>query len=188
MIKTETLAVFCIVLALIVFPCLAMILTGIATPFIEGFAVDASDRLYVGVQEEIRVYDNGELAYVISPQTSKGYAFTITEDDQILLSTSSITYRMSLSGDILEKNEEDSVSLYNELNWGKKQFVSASGDEYRMKSYLGWTRIIKNGEERVYRISVLSFAVKCLLAACMIAILAFPMCVALHNSRKQKRA
>ena len=92
---------FALILFCILFACLMMVITGTATLSISGFAVDSSDRLYVGMQKEICVYENGTIIDRLSPHTSRTYIFTITEDDTILLSTSTTIYVMDLKGNMM---------------------------------------------------------------------------------------
>jgi len=93
------LAAFSIPMTCVVVFCLLLLITGKATPFISGFAIDKNDWIYVGEETEICVYENDVLIRTINPQTSRAYAFTIA-DDQILLSTASIFYIMDLDGNI----------------------------------------------------------------------------------------
>lgn len=155
---------FALILFCIFFACLMMVITGTATLSISGFAVDSSDRLYVGMQKEICVYENGTIIDRLSPHTSRTYIFTITEDDTILLSTSTTIYVMDLKGNILERREDKGADLYNQLSYRRKQFVSHNGDIYKHRGIFGITQIVKNGTDIVYKTTPLSFAVKaCLL-------------------------
>ena len=177
------LACFSMPFFLIVASCLILIFTGLATPFISGFAVDMSDRLYVGTQNEIRVYENGYLVETISPKTSSSYAFTINQNDQIILSTATTIYTMDLKGNILNSQDDPGANMYNQIQYRKRKFLSHSGDEYKLVSSLGWTRIVKNGEQTVYQISLLSFAVKVLIVVCGVAIFAFALWVAIQKAK-----
>lgn len=153
--------------------CLFLILSGHAMPFVHCFAVDGADRIYVGTDGDICVYTDGDLVHKIDPKTSRGYRFTINQNDEIVLSTASKAYIMDLSGNVLQSQEDPGAQLYNQIQYGKRTFVTAKGDEYRLASEFGWTRIMKNGAEVVYRISPLSFAVKVFLALAVGALITF---------------
>jgi len=168
------LAAFSIPMTCVVVFCLLLLITGKATPFISGFAIDKNDWIYVGEETEICVYENDVLIRTINPQTSRAYAFTIA-DDQILLSTASIFYIMDLDGNILDAQDDPGAHMYNQLQYSKRKFISHSGDIYKLKGQMGWTRIVKYDTQTVYRISLLSFLVKILLALSLLAIFIFPV-------------
>jgi len=177
------LAIFANSIGFVVILCLILILTGITTPFISGFAVDASDRIYIGTQNEIRVYEDSMLINTINPQTSRAYVFTINEEGNILLSTPTIIYILDLDGNILDVQEDSGADMYNQLQY-KRKFISHNGDEFALVDVIGWTRIIKNGTETVYQISWLSFAVKILIAVCAVALFIFPIWLVKHKGAK----
>ena len=179
------LAFVCIPYFWVVMSCLMLIFSGVATPFISGFAVDKSNRLYVGTQNEIRVYADGLLVDTIDSKTSRTYVFTINEDEKIILSTSTDIYTMDLDGNVLDNQTDPGADMYNQITYRKREFLSHNGDEYKLVGTLGWTRIIKNGKETVYRISLLSFVVKVLLAVCGVALVAFTLWVAKQKARGQ---
>ena len=54
-----------------------------------GFGIDSTGILYVGKNSAIEKIKDGKVIETLSPQTSRGYAFTIKNDDTILLSTAS---------------------------------------------------------------------------------------------------
>ena len=166
------LAIFASLIGCTVILCVVLIVTGTATPFISGFAVDASNRIYIGTQNEIRVYEDSTLINIINPQTSRAYVFTINKDGNLLLSTSIKTYILDLDGNILDVQEDLGADMYNQLQYQKK-FISNNGDEFVLVDTIGLTRIIKNDTETVYQISWLSFAVKILLAVCTVALFVF---------------
>lgn len=177
------LAVFCIPFFCIVMACLMLILTGIANPFLSGFAVDSSNRLYIGTQNEIRVYADGLLVDTINPKTSSSYAFTISKDQKIILAATTDIYTMDLEGNVLNTQTDPGADMYNQIKYRNRQFISHGGDKYTLVSVLGWTRIDKNGEETVYKISPLSFAVKVLLAVCAVGLFIFALWVAKQKAK-----
>lgn len=166
---TISLAVFCLCLGVVLFPCLGLIISGTANLSISGFAVDHADRLYIGASNEIRVYEEGKQIGSISPHTSRGYIFTITDGDTILLSTSTTVYLMDLDGNVIETKEDAGTDTYNQLSYRKRRFVSQNGDTYEIASKLGRTTIIKNNNTVVYQMDTLSYTVKLLVIICFIA-------------------
>ena len=170
------LATFSVLFFCIIVTCLTLILSGAVNLSIHSFAVDTNHRLYVGTENKILVYQNGELVNTINPQTSKGYMFTICEDETIMLATTAKVYIMDLKGDIV-REYEDSANMYNKLKSKRNSFTASNGDEYRKVGVLGRTRIIKNNQNTVYRISLLSVIVKFFIIFAAISILVFPVCL-----------
>lgn len=67
-----------------------------------GFALDSQKLLYVGRDNAIEVYSGTEKIFEINPQTSRSYAFTVT-DDTIVLSTAEFVYEIDLKGNVIKK-------------------------------------------------------------------------------------
>lgn len=156
------LAVFAIPHSLVIFFCLIMIFSSLATPFIGGFALDSQGNLYVGEGKIIRVFREGEVVRSLTMKADT-YVFTIDDTDKLVVAYPSTVYRMDLFGNVLEIQADSSAQKYQEIEKGSKEWISPTGDQYRQVSQFGWTRILKNDTEEVYRISFLSFAVKILL-------------------------
>lgn len=108
-----------------------------------GFAVDNNQNIYIGRLTRIDVYSNNEFQYSIDAHTSRGYAFTITEDQTILLSTSIFVYEMTLDGEIISKYEDKNTRTINELQKKKNMFISEDGTIYK---YNNWTHDITRVE------------------------------------------
>ena len=140
-----------------------LLMTGTVSPFIECFAVDDQNRLYVGTISEIQVYDKDKHIKSISPQTSKSYMFTISDDNTILLSTANTVYSMDLDGNILSTSDDNATDIYNQIQYKKYKYTASNGNTYKLVSPFGFSRIVKNGSEVVYHISVFSFVIKILL-------------------------
>jgi hypothetical protein len=179
--KTRYTASVASIFFFVIFPCLLLILTGVATPFIDCFSVDHLDRLYIGAESEIRVYEDGKQIKSIGPQTSKSYMFTIQEDNTILLSTATEVYTMDLDGNILSVREDPGADMFNQLQYRKRIFVSKNKDTYRLKNYFTWTSIEKNGAEVVYKISGVSFAVKVVIVSSIMLIIALTIRIAVKS-------
>lgn len=173
--KTKFLAFVAIPLSCIVLICLFLILTGHATLGIPCFAVDSDDRIYVGTQNDILVFDDGVLVNTINPRTSRAYMFTINEDGNILLSTASKEYLMDLEGNIIHEQDDPGAHTYNQIQYNKQKFTSINGDTYELAAVLGRTSIVKNNTEKVYQISLLSFVVKLCLIICVAILFISPL-------------
>lgn len=159
--------------AVTMFICVVLVLGNFVTLSINSFAVDSQDRLYIGIPEEIRVYEADTLVDCLPAHTSRSYVFTIAENDTILLSTSTKIYIMDLSGNVLSEKDDIGADTYNQMQYKRKNFVSSNGDSYQLKSVFGRTKIVKNGTTTVFQISTFSAIVKYLLGICCLASIAF---------------
>lgn len=177
----STMCFFCIILT-----CLLLIVSGTVTLSISGFAVDHKDRLYIGRQGEIQIFEGSKLVNSIHVPTSRTYVFTIQDGNRIFLSTSTKIHIMDLDGNILETKEDLGADAYNQISYHKKTFVSDSGDTYRLSNMFGWTRIIKNKSDVVYQIDGCSFVVKILMLICFVAMFVFSIWMLSHRNQKSK--
>lgn len=157
----------------IIIACFLLMASGQANISIKSFAVDSAGNLYVGVSRKILVYSDGNLIRSFSSKTSRDFVFTITEDDIILLTTSSRQYVMDLHGNVLNYGDKYIGAEYPELQDDRTLLELPNGDRYAIKDTLGWTRIVKNNTTVVYQISALSFLVKMLLYFAVISFLIF---------------
>ncbi|MHB8963504.1 MAG: hypothetical protein ACYC5K_10170, partial [Saccharofermentanales bacterium] len=124
----KLLVIYIAIMGPILIACLSMIISGLVTLSLSGFAFDSSGRLYLGKDAAIEVYEGGTLKYRISPMTSRGYIFTIQSDDTILLSTSSVVYTMNLNGEVLTEEEDVGTKTFNKLQKDWKAFTSSNGN------------------------------------------------------------
>ena len=167
--------------------CVFCIAAGAVSLGIPCFSVDANGLLYVGKTNQIDVYCGENIVRRINPLTSRSYIFTILEDDTILLSTSSTVYSMDLYGNVLDTWEDKGADVYNQIQYKKFRYVSAAGDKYERKGMLGWTRIVKNETEVVYRITFVSFAVKLLLYIAIATLIFSVISVLRYENIRMKR-
>ncbi|MGM9597622.1 MAG: hypothetical protein ACI3XO_07400 [Eubacteriales bacterium] len=127
----------------------------------EGFALDSEERLYVGKNTGIEVYENGNKIRTISPPSSRSYVFTISDDkivSSVVTSAGNMIYVMNLEGEIIEKRA-DSYDTHLKLKRNSKSFVSESGNEYISSSCLGYYRIMRSDGVCVYSMPVLDYIV-----------------------------
>ena len=170
--KMSKLMKICFVYMMCVIPiCLLLINIGKATITYSGFGVDSAGILYIGKDDVIEKYENNKLLGTISPQTSRGYAFTLQEDDTILLSTASNVYKLDLAGKVLDKWEDEGTSTFNKLQYIRK-FKAKDGREYLMKLQLGRT-VICSGDDVIYKMPMLDYIVRILWWSNFVALLVF---------------
>ena len=165
----KALAFFAIPHGLVMIFCNLMILLGTVNLSINGFGIDTQGYLYVAEGKKICIYQNDIQVRKISLR-SDTYAFAMENDDVLLVAYPSIVYRMDKTGYVIEEWEETAAQTHHQIQNNSKTIVTSNGDEYRKVSEMGWTRIVKNGTEVVYKISVLSFVVKLLLYACTVSL------------------
>jgi hypothetical protein len=80
-----------------------LLLSGTVRVECMGIRIDPAGNIYVGLTEEIRVFDkSGQLLRTISPKTSKNYVFHV-DGDKLLLDSASSHYVMDLNGAVLEE-------------------------------------------------------------------------------------
>ena len=112
-----------------------------------GFALDSQKLLYVGRDNAIEVYSGTEKIFEINPQTSRSYAFTVT-DDTIVLSTAEFVYEIDLKGNVIKKSEDVNSKTYTDIEKSKKHFVTY--------------KIIDKNKNVLYETSAKEFTVKLL--------------------------
>lgn len=123
-----------------------------------GFALDSQKLLYVGRDNAIEVYSGTEKILEINPQTSRSYAFTVT-DDTIVLSTAEFVYEIDLKGNVIKKSEDVNSKTYTDIEKSKKHFVT-SDNEYFLKNNFGRYKIIDKNKNVLYETSAKEFTVK----------------------------
>lgn len=152
--------IVCTLFGTVVLFIVLMINLGFVTLGVKSFAVDSLGRMYIGKSSKIEVYEKNQLVNSFSAQTSRSFVFTILENDEILLSTGTIAYLMDIDGNVIDSWGDTTAKVYNNIQFKKNEFISSNGDVYRIKSKLGWTKIVKNNGEVVYKITLFSFIVK----------------------------
>lgn len=141
------------------FTCVMLVLTGAVNLSVDCFSVDKNDRLYISTTNGIAVYEDGKQVDRISLPTSRGYKFTMQRNNTILLSTSTEVYVLDLSGNIISQREDAGATTFYQIQRNRRNFKSWNGDNYRLRGTVGYTRIIKNNSEIVFRTGALSAVV-----------------------------
>ena len=127
---------------------------------IVSFATDSSDRLYVGFERTIEVYDNGNLVAEIDTSDFRTYHFTITTDDRILIASATHSYTMDLKGNLLSSQKEPAGNTYCQLKQNSDEFVSQSGKKYTLKWKHIWPQILESENVTVYQVPMVAVAVR----------------------------
>ena len=167
----------------IVISVLVSFISGSAISEYMGFAVDSSERLYVGTNAGIEVYENGVKVKTIDPPSSRSYAFTI-EDEKIISSVGDTVCVFSLDGELLEKHQ-DNYDNFHEMKSNSTKFVSPSSKEYRSKNILGYYKIMQ-GDKCVYAMPFFSYIINVLFVVCIICILSFVIVMVIKMYKRQK--
>jgi len=136
--------VFAILGGLFLLTSLMLQLTGTISLSVNGFGVDHDGLLYLGQDNVIVVFKNGTKLRTIEPPTSRGYQFTLTDGETIVLSTGTLVYEMDLYGKILSEKEDENAGVYSQLQW-KRTFRAQDGSEYRLTYPFGRAQIEKDG-------------------------------------------
>lgn len=131
---------WCIVMTLIL-----LLISGTVKLGCKGICIDDDGRIYVGLTEEIRVFEeDGSFLRSISPKTSKGYVFSV-ENDRLLVDAAATSYVMDLDGTILAQRP------YPQLPWTMKtpDTVSVHGKTYHITCSNFYYRVVveHNGEK-----------------------------------------
>jgi len=150
---------------------LCLVLSEAATPFIRSFAVDSEGKVYISEKDSIAIYyDKTEIGR-IDVDARRPWYFTVTEEDEIWCCTASTLWRLDRDGNELERKQERGAQTYSKLQFSFRD-EDQQGNTYKRVSYLGRTKIVKNGTETVYQISVLSLFTKILL---YVGVIGFPI-------------
>lgn len=158
-------------LAVFVLPCVILWAAGVMTMPMECFAVDSDGVVFVGTNSQIEVYEDKELIRTFSAQTSRGYHFCI-ENDTILLRTSTKIFRLNLDGVVIDqwsRYDSNAPTLQEETN----QILAADGNTYTRDMVWLRERIVRNGEEVVYQISVINAVVRIVMFLSIVLFLVF---------------
>lgn len=141
-----------------------------------NFAIDSNERLYIGKRNSIEVYEDGKLVKTINPLSSRTYAFTIQNDDTLLLSTSTVEYVLDLDGNIISSKEDNGTNTYNKIK-NNREFITENGKSYKLENHLGRYSLVCDGVV-VYQMPDFDYVVKLLynlsyfaFCACVIVII-----------------
>lgn len=130
--------------------CFFLVFLDLLSVTFNGFGVDSAGRLYVGRGQHIEVWENGEQVDNIRKGTSRGHAFTVLEDDTILIASGNNVWIMDLEGTtFLESWEEENKETYETLS-DQRIFTTVTGERYIAGSAYGRLTILQ-GETVIYQ-------------------------------------
>ena len=161
---------------------LFMIITGKVCVSYEGFAVDSESNLYLGKDYAIEVLnENGEVLRNIFPFTSRGYKFTVTTDNTIIISTGEYLYTTDLLGNLIDKKTISDYTDDKLNNINSHKFTTSNGTVYVMKNFLLRTYIYRLEESQkvtVYKMPIFDYIVKLSAIMCFVSIIiVVPICI-----------
>ena len=133
--------------------------TNLVTDYDHGIAVDSNENVYIGEHSEIHVFDsNGNYLRSIFTVTHDTYAFTITAEDKILVTTTAHLSTLDLDGTLLEKEDIETPSYDVVELHSHDYFISPENEVYQLKHKFFRPTIVRledeGNEEVVYQISV----------------------------------
>lgn len=136
-----------------------------------GFGVDSVGRLYVARGHHIEVWENGEQVHTIRKGTSRGYQFTVLEDDTLMVASGNSVMIMNLEGtEFLDSWEEEDKKTYDDLA-ERRVFTAVTGERYRIGRLHG-RMVILRGETVVYREPLIACILNKLFAASLPCVIA----------------
>lgn len=147
----------------------------------KGMAVDSKGNLYLGEDEDIKVYDTqGNFLRSFYANTNRGYQFSIA-DDHIIEFLSGDILIMNLSGEVI-KEYDDSEFSHFEYSINPNKFTALDGSIYQMKSWFLRDRVyrtdISNHTEVIWEMPLLSYVVRLALVVSIISmIIVFPIII-----------
>lgn len=133
----------------------------------QGFAIDSKNNIYIGYDSGvIKKYKGKNLIGTISAQTSRGYDFTILENDTIYVDCGDKVHYIDLNGNVLETITKD-FPKFTDLRPSTKEFISTEGTIYRLENSFGRTKIVEHSNTQkkiVYEMPLFDFLVKILVS------------------------
>ena len=157
----KPLTIFVVASQLIFLLCATLIVSQTVSLDYHGFGVASSGTLFLGIGHKIDVYENGKLVYTIREGTSRGYCFTIQEDDTILLASGNDVYIFDLQGETTIAQWRDST-IKDTLSESKYFHKTPEGDVYRASYPMGRLTIYRN-DSPIYRLPLFDYVIMILL-------------------------
>ena len=157
----------------------------------KGLAADSEGNLYLGEDEDIRVYDaQGNFLRSFSANTNRGYRFTIV-NDHIIEFLSGDVLIMNLSGEVTMEYDDSELSRF-EYSINPNKFTATDGTTYQMKSWFLRDRVYRTDtsshSEVIYEMPLLSYIVKIDLVISIVSmIIVFPIIIITGIQKQIKR-
>lgn len=125
-----------------------------------GVAVDSKKHLYVGKDDKIEIYENGELLKMLKTKTDKVYYFTVQSDDTILISNGMMVYIIDFDENILDSYKDVNSRTYSKLKNSKDVFTASDGTNYYRKSHFGKNIIVDSKDNQLYETPAFDYSIK----------------------------
>lgn len=141
---------------------------------IYSYDIDKSGNLFLGKNSLVEIYKDCILINEFIPPTNRGYRFKIQDDETILFATGNKIITLDSNYNVVSKNNDDS-KLYMNIPNKYAIVTGADGNQYKLKSTLGYQRIyrLKDGKEiytenlNIYLLSVLHI-ISCVLFSILV--------------------
>ena len=124
--------------------------TGAINTLYRGFTVDGDGLVYVGKEDKIDVYDNGEFVRTFHDRPGGYYAFTI-QDGLFYIANGYSVLEMDLAGNIVEEKDSDNTRELSRLRNHRNAVVTEDAT-YIANEFFAYYKITKyetNGEKEV---------------------------------------
>ena len=128
----------------------------------KGFAVDSTGNIYIGFREgEIKKFKDGKQVSTLFAPTSRGYDFTITENDTLYIDCGDRAYYIDFEGNIIDEIE-GVIPSFSQIRPDRSIFVTNEGVIYEKQFNFGRTKIVKYEEEKetVYEMPLSNYCIK----------------------------
>ena len=159
-----------ILVASVIWLCFVLHISGAVISSVYDFSVDNNGLIYVGTNNGIYVYQDGQHINTLSPRTSRNYHFIITDQNTILIAQSrEKTIELDLYGQLLQEKD----GFCKEVGAQRHNTIVANNDTYEMSSILGFSKIVKNGTETVWEIDLFSFLISILRVMGILSLIVF---------------
>ena len=177
--KSKTFVIVSLVLLLLIGGFCILLYTFLDTAKItcNGFGIDSSGTVYLGFNEKIMKYKDGEKIGRIT-KLPRGYAFEIYPDDTIHCASSSDTYIMDLNGNEIEIIKNTGTKEYHRMLREKNIFLASDGQKYEMRNPFGRRIITSEDGDMIwqmplwdYLLFVIAFISILMAMGCVIIIL-----------------
>ena len=144
--------------------CLFLIISGFVSFSLQGFGVDSLGRLYIGEASAITRYDNGLREDIVHTNKHRFYAFSITEQDVLIVAGDGVVSYYDLNGDLLDQRPDLNNETYEGLK-GITSFSATNGHTYEIKNFAGRYQIVCDNRDIVYQMPLFDYGVKLLFIA-----------------------
>ena len=135
-----------------------IIVSGVVCIHWHGFGVDMSGNVYVGKEEEIAIYNEGQCIGTVAIPRFRSYRMTV-ECDTIVIATSMSVYRYDTAGNELSCIEDAGWQTHSRIGRNMNMTCAVDGTEYTAHTFMRH-RILCDDGTVVYRMPVLDYSVK----------------------------